>query len=74
MMSRLKKSCKLLVTMFSHDYKCMACSDRINSNELNDPCEHCEAIQYSDQMVCKRCSLTWDVNDSDPPKCKGEEK
>lgn len=30
----------------------------------------CEAIQYSDQMVCKRCNQAWDVNDFDPPKCK----
>lgn len=30
----------------------------------------CKAIQYSDQMVCDRCQLKWDVNDIDPPKCE----
>lgn len=30
----------------------------------------CEARQYSDQMVCARCDLAWDVNDMDPPPCK----
>lgn len=29
----------------------------------------CEAKQYSDQMCCGRCGLTWDVNDPEPPKC-----
>lgn len=29
----------------------------------------CEARQYSDQMHCKRCDLTWDMNDYDPPEC-----
>ena len=30
----------------------------------------CAAIQYSDQMVCARCDLSWDTNDSEPPHCK----
>lgn len=29
----------------------------------------CKARQHSDQMICGRCRLTWDVNDLDPPKC-----
>lgn len=29
----------------------------------------CEARQYSDQMLCDRCGLQWDVNDPDPPEC-----
>lgn len=30
---------------------------------------HCEARQHSDQMVCGRCGLAWDVNDLEPPQC-----
>jgi len=33
---------------------------------------NCEARQYSDQMVCVKCDLSWDVNDLDPPKCGNE--
>lgn len=29
----------------------------------------CEARQFSDSMVCERCGLHWDTNDSDPPVC-----
>lgn len=29
----------------------------------------CEARQYSDQMLCDRCGLQWDVNDPEPPEC-----
>lgn len=29
----------------------------------------CEAQQQSDQMVCKKCTMAWDVNDPNPPKC-----
>lgn len=29
----------------------------------------CAARQYSDQMYCSKCLLTWDVNDLDPPQC-----
>jgi len=29
----------------------------------------CEAVQYSDQMVCHRCKSAWDVNDPDLPEC-----
>ena len=32
----------------------------------------CTAIQYSDQKVCKRCNLVWDMNDPDPPACLPE--
>lgn len=34
----------------------------------------CTAIQYSDQKVCKRCALVWDMNDPDPPACLPEPK
>lgn len=29
----------------------------------------CAARQYSDQMHCAKCGLTWDMNDPEPPKC-----
>lgn len=29
----------------------------------------CSAKQFSDQMVCSTCELTWDVNDPEPPVC-----
>ena len=29
----------------------------------------CEARQYSDQKVCDRCGLCWDMNDPDLPEC-----
>ena len=28
-----------------------------------------DAIQYSDEMYCKRCKKRWDTNDYDEPKC-----
>ena len=30
----------------------------------------CEAKQHSDQMVCAKCQLTWDMNDPHPPDCR----
>lgn len=33
----------------------------------------CQARQYSDQMLCPRCGLAWDVNDPDPPSCRKDE-
>jgi len=30
----------------------------------------CEAVQHSDQKVCTRCGLCWDMNDPEPPECK----
>lgn len=30
----------------------------------------CHAEQYSDQMHCATCALTWDMNDLQPPQCK----
>lgn len=30
----------------------------------------CRAIQQSDEMHCAMCGLRWDVNDSEPPKCR----
>ncbi len=33
----------------------------------------CKAKQYSDQMLCGRCGLAWDVNDIDPPECRTKE-
>lgn len=29
----------------------------------------CKARQVSDQMSCADCTLTWDMNDPDPPMC-----
>lgn len=29
----------------------------------------CDARQYSDQMLCGRCGLGWDMNDPEPPEC-----
>ncbi len=29
----------------------------------------CKAKQYSDQMYCEDCGITWDMNDLYPPKC-----
>lgn len=29
----------------------------------------CKARQYSDQMACSECGLSWDVNDPEPPAC-----
>jgi dihydrofolate reductase len=31
--------------------------------------KRCSAKQFSDQMVCGKCALTWDVNDPEPPVC-----
>jgi hypothetical protein len=30
----------------------------------------CKAKQYSDQMQCDACGLSWDMNDPEPPKCR----
>lgn len=38
--------------------------------EIPQPIEGpCEARQMSDQMVCNRCNLAWDMNDLAPPTC-----
>ena len=29
----------------------------------------CTARQYSDQMLCDKCGLQWDMNDDDLPQC-----
>lgn len=34
-----------------------------------EPAECC-AYQVSDQMICDRCQLLWDVNDPQPPSCE----
>lgn len=36
--------------------------------------KHCQARQYSDQMMCSRCGLQWDVTDPDPPQCKKKDE
>jgi hypothetical protein len=43
------------------------CASRINRPERKQPCQ---ARQYSDQMLCGRCDLAWDVNDHQPPECR----
>lgn len=30
----------------------------------------CKARQYSDQMICGECGLSWDTNDPEPPECR----
>lgn len=30
----------------------------------------CDARRHSDQMLCGRCALAWDVNDPEPPECR----
>lgn len=38
--------------------------------EIPQPIEgECEARQHSDQMLCKRCDIGWDMNDPHPPTC-----
>ena len=34
---------------------------------------NCLARQHSDQMICMKCGLVWDVNDPEPPECKRDE-
>lgn len=29
----------------------------------------CQARRCNDQMMCGRCGLAWDVDDTDPPTC-----
>ena len=29
----------------------------------------CQAQQHSDQMICAKCGLAWDVSDPDIPAC-----
>lgn len=36
---------------------------------MNATTHQCEARQHSDQMMCGRCGLAYDVNDPDPPQC-----
>lgn len=31
--------------------------------------KHCDARQYSDEMICGVCKMTWGVNDQDAPVC-----
>lgn len=35
---------------------------------------NCKARRYSDQMICNKCGLVWDVNDQEPPKCEREQQ
>lgn len=32
--------------------------------------QHKNTVQYSDQMHCKDCDQTWDMNDPFPPPCQ----
>ena len=36
---------------------------------INQKLRTCQARQYSDQMVCGPCRLSWDTNDPEPPVC-----
>ena len=31
----------------------------------------CKARQYGDTMQCGQCGLQWDLDDQDPPSCRG---
>lgn len=31
--------------------------------------KHCEAKQFSDEMKCDSCGISWDMNDPEPPQC-----
>jgi len=33
----------------------------------------CYATQHSDQMICYKCGLVWDMNDPEPPECRRKE-
>lgn len=37
------------------------------------PGHDCQAVKFSDLMVCDYCGLTWDTNDPNPPKCKRDD-
>ena len=34
--------------------------------------KHC-LRQYSDQMTCRKCGKTWDVDDPEPPECEDKD-
>lgn len=42
----------------------------MKSNQPKVELPRCRAVQQSDEMHCAMCGLRWDVNDSDPPKCR----
>lgn len=42
----------------------------MNSKQQPVEIPRCRAVQQSDEMHCAMCGLRWDVNDSDPPKCR----
>jgi len=33
---------------------------------MSDPCY---ATVHSDQMICHKCGLVWDISDPEPPEC-----
>lgn len=41
----------------------------VASSARNDGVIVCHAKQYSDQIVCHKCSMAWDMNDPEPPQC-----
>lgn len=43
---------------------------RVSKPLVRDTNGPCEAVQYSDSMVCARGGLIWDMNDPDAPWCK----
>ncbi|WP_158589809.1 hypothetical protein [Gemmobacter lutimaris] len=44
--------------------------ERFIAAQAADTRPACVARQYSDQMVCAKCNLAWDVNDPEPPQCR----
>ncbi len=52
---------------YDTDYRCTDCRRQVLLRTPPNP--GCRARQYSDQMHCSNCGLTWDMNDPHPPKC-----
>lgn len=53
-----------------HPTLCKLCLDREHpSYDRSVDSVNCKARQFSDQMHCSVCNLTWDINDPCPPEC-----
>ena len=49
--------------------ECGVCLSNYARAALEGEHSKCHPVQFSDQIVCGKCGLTWDVNDPAPPKC-----
>ena len=38
-----------------------------NMQDING---HGVLVRQNDQVYCRRCGKTWDINDLEPPRCK----